>query len=73
MYTLNELREAGRAVVELIDLEEIQGHDYIDALSHAVRFLQEPEVDNSYKCFSELFEKGSVLLPLYQKMKKMSA
>lgn len=73
MYTLDELREAQLAVVELIDLEEIQGHDYIDALSHAVKFLQEPEVDNSYKCFSELFEKGSVLLPLYQKMKGMSA
>lgn len=72
MYTLDELREAGRAVVELIDLEEIQGCDYIDSLSHAVRFLQEPEVDNSYKCFSELFEKGSVLFPLYQKMKRMS-
>lgn len=73
MYTLDELREAGRAVVELIDLEEIQGHDYIDALSHAVRFLQEPEVDNSYKCFSEMFEEGSLLFPLYQKMERMSA
>ena len=73
MYALDERREAGRAVVELIDLEEIQGRDYIDSLSHAVRFLQEPEVDNSYKCFSEMFEKGSLLFPLYQKMKRMSA
>ena len=73
MYTLEELREAQLAVVELIDLEEIQGYDYIYALSHAVGFLKEPEVDNSYKCFSEMFEKGSLLFPLYQKMKSMSA
>ena len=73
MYTLDELREAQLVVVELIDLEEIEGRDYIDSLSHAVRFLQEPEVDNSYKCFSEMFEKGSLLFPLYQKMKSMSA
>ena len=55
MYTYEEVRRALLATIEMVK-GDFSGEEYLDSLSKAAGYLQDPEVDRSFDLFTRVFE-----------------